>query len=85
MGLFRAHGGCGGRNGQPRLRLARAHRPCHIGRTNRSPSLTNRIAIALGLILIAAIVVDVMVYGTEHLIFLAKKMMELMEWIAFWR
>ena len=47
--------------------------------------MTNRIAIALALILIAAIVVDVVFYGTDHLIFLGKKMMELMEWIAFWR
>ncbi|MEW9918595.1 hypothetical protein AB2B41_03200 [Marimonas sp. MJW-29] len=47
--------------------------------------MTNRIAIILGLLIVGAIVVDAMFFGTEHLIFLAKKMLELMEWIAFWR
>ena len=47
--------------------------------------MTNRIAFVLGLILIIAIVLDVMLFGTEHLIFLGKKLFELMEWIAFWR
>ncbi|MFK7834859.1 MAG: hypothetical protein AB8B60_01450 [Sulfitobacter sp.] len=47
--------------------------------------MTNRIAIILGLLLIAAIVVDVMFYGNEHMVFLGKKLFELIEWIAFWR
>ena len=47
--------------------------------------MTNRIAIVLGLILIAALVVDMLLYGNEHLIFLGKKLLELIEWIAFWR
>ena len=47
--------------------------------------MTNRIAIFFGLFLIAAIVVDVTIYGNQHLIFLGKKMFELIEWIAFWR
>ncbi len=47
--------------------------------------MTNRIAIVLGLIIIGAIVVDYVFYGTEHAIFLAKKMTELIEWLAFWR
>lgn len=47
--------------------------------------MTNRIAIILALILIAAITVDVMTYGADHLIFLSKKMLELIEWLAFWR
>lgn len=47
--------------------------------------MTNRIALFLGLILIAAIVADVLYFGTEHLIFLGKKMFDLMEWMAFWR
>lgn len=47
--------------------------------------MTNRIAIFLGLFLIAAVVVDVVFYGNEHLIFLGKKLFELIEWIAFWR
>ena len=47
--------------------------------------MTNRIAIVLGLIITGAIVVDYVFYGTEHAIFLAKKMTELIEWLAFWR
>ncbi|WP_299153585.1 hypothetical protein [uncultured Tateyamaria sp.] len=47
--------------------------------------MTNRIAFFLGLIIVIAIVVDVTLYGNEHLIFLAKKLAELLEWMAFWR
>ncbi|MEP5730069.1 MAG: hypothetical protein ABJL67_11950 [Sulfitobacter sp.] len=47
--------------------------------------MTNLIAIILGIILIIAIALDVTLYGNEHLIFLGKKLFELIEWIAFWR
>ena len=47
--------------------------------------VTNRIAIFLGLFLIAAIVLDTMIYGNQHLVFLGKKFFELIEWVAFWR
>ncbi len=47
--------------------------------------VTNTIAIFLGLFLIAALVVDTMMFGNEHLIFLGKKLFDLIEWIAFWR
>jgi hypothetical protein len=47
--------------------------------------MTNRIAIVLGLIILGAIVLDVVLYGSEHVIFLGKKLAELIEWIAFWR
>lgn len=47
--------------------------------------MTNRIAFVLGLLIIGAIVVDYVYYGTEHIVFLAKKMTELIEWLAFWR
>ncbi len=36
--------------------------------------MTNRIAIVLGLLLIAAMVLDGYIYGNEHLIFLGKKL-----------
>ena len=54
----------------------------HKGR--RAP-VTNRIAIFLGMILIAAFVADTMMFGKEHLIYLGKKLFDLIEWIAFWR
>jgi hypothetical protein len=47
--------------------------------------MTNTLAITLGLIIAAALTVDVMMYGTQHLIFLTQKMLELIEWLAFWR
>ncbi|MDC0135301.1 hypothetical protein OAI26_01300 [Sulfitobacter sp.] len=47
--------------------------------------MTNRIAFVLGLLIIGAIAVDYVYYGTEHIVFLAKKMTELIEWLAFWR
>lgn len=47
--------------------------------------MTNRIAIIIGGLIILGILGDVLFFGTEHLIFLGKKMFEFMEWIAFWR
>lgn len=47
--------------------------------------MTNRIALFLAAFLIAAITADVMLYDAEHIVFLAKKLTELLEWMAFWR
>lgn len=47
--------------------------------------MTNRIAFVLALLIIGAIAIDSFYFGTEHIIFLAKKMAELIEWLAFWR
>ncbi|MEL0438609.1 hypothetical protein [Phycobacter sp. K97] len=47
--------------------------------------MTNPIAIVLGLIIIAAILVDVALFGSEHMIFLGKRFFELLDWVAFWR
>ena len=47
--------------------------------------MTNRIAFVLVLLIIGAIVVDYVYYGPEQIFFLAKKMTELIEWLAFWR
>ncbi|WP_172839507.1 hypothetical protein [Sulfitobacter alexandrii] len=47
--------------------------------------MTNRIALVLGLVIVAAIAVDVFYFGTEHLIYLGKKLFDLIEWMAFWR
>lgn len=47
--------------------------------------MTNRIALILAVLLIGAVAVDVSLFGTEHLIFLSKKMLDLIEWLAFWR
>lgn len=47
--------------------------------------MTNKIAIVFGLMIIAAIIIDVSVFGTDHMIFLGKKLAALIEWMAFWR
>jgi hypothetical protein len=52
---------------------------------HRPDTMTNRSAFILALILIAAITVDVMIYGSEHIVFLGKKLADLLEWMAFWR
>ncbi|MEM7520449.1 MAG: hypothetical protein AAF307_05375 [Pseudomonadota bacterium] len=47
--------------------------------------MTNRLALILGFLILALLVGDVLLFGTEHLLFLAKKIMDLIEWLAFWR
>lgn len=47
--------------------------------------MTNRIAIVLGLIILGLLLIDILIFGTEHIVFLGKKMFDLIEWIAFWR
>jgi hypothetical protein len=62
--------------------------PCwHIGATKQGNPrpVTNTIAFVLGLLILGAIAVDITVYGTQHLIYLSKKMFDLIEWLAFWR
>ncbi|MEP2716563.1 glyceraldehyde-3-phosphate dehydrogenase [Pseudophaeobacter sp.] len=47
--------------------------------------MTNKIAIWLGLILITGIVADLVLAQGANLVFLSKKLFELIDWIAFWR
>lgn len=47
--------------------------------------MTDRIALALGLMIFSALVLDIALYGSEHMIFLGKKFFDFIEWIAFWR
>ena len=47
--------------------------------------MTNRIACVLAVIICATIAGDVMLYDADHLVFLAKKLAELIEWLKFWR
>ena len=47
--------------------------------------MTNRIALWLGVVLIGLIAADLMLVGDDHLVFLGKKMVDLIEWMAFWR
>lgn len=47
--------------------------------------MTNTIAFFLALLIIGAVAADVMVYGSDHIVFLGKKLAKLIEWLAFWR
>ncbi|SDG24938.1 hypothetical protein [Alloyangia pacifica] len=47
--------------------------------------MTNRIALWLGALLILAFAVDVLLYDTRHLVFLGRKIFNLLDWVAFWR
>ncbi|MEP4038866.1 glyceraldehyde-3-phosphate dehydrogenase [Pseudophaeobacter sp.] len=47
--------------------------------------MTPKIATWLGLLLITGIAADLFATGGDNLIFLGKKLFELMEWVAFWR
>ncbi|MBO6867765.1 MAG: hypothetical protein VXZ18_14745 [Pseudomonadota bacterium] len=47
--------------------------------------MTNTIAVYLGIGLLLAIGADYLFYGPEHLLFLAKKGIDLLDWVAVWR
>ncbi len=47
--------------------------------------MTDRLALFLGLAIVAALAGDLLLFGADHLIFLGKKLAALIEWIAFWR
>nr|WP_170616853.1 hypothetical protein [uncultured Ruegeria sp.] len=47
--------------------------------------MTNQIAIWLGLFILGGFFLDFALFGTEHLLFLAKKLYSFLDWLAFWR
>ena len=47
--------------------------------------MTDRIALALAILLAALIGADLMLNGGNVLLFLARKFLDLMEWVEFWR
>ncbi|MCE0504830.1 MULTISPECIES: hypothetical protein [unclassified Roseivivax] len=47
--------------------------------------MTNSVALSLGLLILGAVVLDLALFGPEHLVFLGQKFFELLEWLAFWR
>jgi len=51
----------------------------------KNPSMTNKIAIALGLLVVAVFAVDAYAYEGALPVFLGKELFEFLDWIAFWR
>ena len=47
--------------------------------------MTNTLALILATALVAGVLADVILADAENLLFLSKKLMELIEYIAFWR
>lgn len=47
--------------------------------------MSNTLALVLGLMILGSIAADVVLCGSEHLVFLGKKLFEFIEWLAFWR
>ena len=47
--------------------------------------MTNPLAIVLGLVILGGLAADVMLNNSGNVIFLSKKLLELIEWLAFWR
>ena len=47
--------------------------------------MTNTIAVSLGALILGAVAIDMLLFGTEHLLFLARKLADFIEWLAFWR
>ncbi|KQI73122.1 glyceraldehyde-3-phosphate dehydrogenase [Loktanella sp. 5RATIMAR09] len=47
--------------------------------------MTNTIAVLLGLFLVALLGFDYLQYDGANALFLSRKFVELIEWMAFWR
>jgi hypothetical protein len=47
--------------------------------------MTNRIALFLALVILVAIVADVVLNQAEASLFLARKLVVLIDWVMFWR
>jgi len=47
--------------------------------------MSNAVAIILGLLIVLLITADIVFLDSETLVFLGKKLFQLIEWMAFWR
>lgn len=47
--------------------------------------MTNRIALWVGSLLILSVLFDATFNGSQNLLFLGKRLFELIDWVAFWR
>jgi hypothetical protein len=79
MGFLLPDGRCGRRHGAA-CTITGAGWPPPGG-----PVLTNRIALWLALIILAGILADATLNGGAALFFLARKFLDMIEWVAFWR
>jgi hypothetical protein len=47
--------------------------------------MTNSLAIGIGIVLAVGLAVDFIFFGQSGALFLARKGLDLLEWLAFWR
>ena len=47
--------------------------------------MTNYVALVLGIVIVAVIAIDLLIFGPDHMIFLLRHFDALIEWMAFWR
>ncbi len=47
--------------------------------------MTNRLALILGLLIVSALAADVGLNDSTALMFLLRKFVDMVEWMAFWR
>jgi len=47
-------------------------------------SMSNRTALIFALVLTAAVIGDIAVFGDKHVIFLGKKLYWFIDWLKFW-
>ena len=47
--------------------------------------MTNQTALVLAVLIVAGIVVDYVYFDLSYALFLSRKFLELMDWVAFWR
>lgn len=47
--------------------------------------MTNSIAVFLGVLILGGLGIDGALYGFDNTLFLARKLADFIEWLAFWR
>lgn len=47
--------------------------------------MTNQLALMMGAAIVVAVAVDLTLYNGDTLLFLSRKFVDLMHWVAFWR
>jgi hypothetical protein len=80
MGLFGADGRCRGNDGAFALAL------CHLVTISLDDGImTNTIALWLIILIVALLGFDYFQYDAANTVFLLRRSLALIEWVAFWR
>lgn len=48
-------------------------------------AMTNQLALMMGAAIVVAVAADLTLYDGDTLLFLSRKFVDLMHWVAFWR